>query len=222
MKNLVLITSVIHTSSKPLSYSAIRSVYTPQERFIQTKETIRTVREKIPESKILLVECSYLTAEEEAYFRSHCDYFVNVIDKPGMLEYTTGVSKSLGEGSMFIKAIEYIEQQGLVFDNFFKITGRYFLNEHFKYEKFDNDKICFRYTVGGQSANTCVFKFPFDKVSPFKQFFISVMDEMKQCAQFEVLVLRFILAQPQNTLLEIDRLGITSFVSICGSVIDFY
>ena len=60
-KNLVLITSVIHTSSNPLSYTPCRSVFSPQERFTQTKKTIQTVRESIPDVQILLVECSVLT-----------------------------------------------------------------------------------------------------------------------------------------------------------------
>jgi len=60
MNNITLITSIINISSNPLSYTNIRSVYTREERFIQTKNTIKTVREKIANNKILLVECSLL------------------------------------------------------------------------------------------------------------------------------------------------------------------
>ena len=42
MINLVLITSVINTPNKQLSYSKIRSVFNRNERFKQTKKTIKT------------------------------------------------------------------------------------------------------------------------------------------------------------------------------------
>ena len=38
MSNLVLITSVINTPNTPLSYSKIRSVFTREQRFEQTKK----------------------------------------------------------------------------------------------------------------------------------------------------------------------------------------
>lgn len=222
MKNLVLITSVIHTSSNPLSYTPCRSVFSPQERFLQTQKTIRSVREKIPDLKILLVECSILTEEEETYFRNHCDYFINVVNEPHMLEYTTGVSKSLGEGSMTIKALEYIQQQGFVFENLFKITGRYYLNDYFQYEKFNNNRICFRHNIGNESSNTCLYKLPQKLCFLLKPFLEKKMDEMKQCVQYEVLFLQYILEQDLKNVLEIDRLGITAFSSVCGSMIDYY
>ena len=54
MNNLVLITSVIKTPNKPLSYINTRSIYTHEERFEQTKKTIQSIREKIPNVRYLL------------------------------------------------------------------------------------------------------------------------------------------------------------------------
>jgi hypothetical protein len=39
--NLTLITSVIDTPNKPWSYTNIRSIYTKQERFEQTKKQLK-------------------------------------------------------------------------------------------------------------------------------------------------------------------------------------
>ena len=58
--NLVLITSVVCTPNIPLSYINTRSCYTHDERFEQTKKTIKTIKEKIPNLKIFIVECSDL------------------------------------------------------------------------------------------------------------------------------------------------------------------
>ena len=63
MNNITLITSIVNISNNPLSYTNIRSVYTREQRFIQTKNTIKSVREKIANNKILLVECSDLNDE---------------------------------------------------------------------------------------------------------------------------------------------------------------
>ena len=69
MTNLVLITSIIKTPDIPLSYISTRSVFTHNERFEQTKKTIQTIREKIPNSKILIVECSELDNEQNEYLK---------------------------------------------------------------------------------------------------------------------------------------------------------
>ena len=68
MNNLVLITSVINTPDKPLSYSKVRSVFTREERYEQTKKTIQSIKENIPDYKIMIVECTDFTEEEKSYF----------------------------------------------------------------------------------------------------------------------------------------------------------
>jgi len=73
--NIILITSIINTPNTPLSYIKTRSIYTREERFEQTKRTIKTIREKIPDNKIMLVECSQLTDSEADYLRENTDIF---------------------------------------------------------------------------------------------------------------------------------------------------
>ena len=72
MINLVLITSIVNTPNLPLSYTTTRSVFTTEERFTQTKKTILSVKEKIPNCKILIVECSKLSEEQYEYFNNSC------------------------------------------------------------------------------------------------------------------------------------------------------
>jgi hypothetical protein len=78
IKNITLITSIIDTPNTPLSYTNTRSVFSKEERFEQTKKTILSIRNKIPNNKIFLVECSKLTLEENNYFLSNVDYFLNI------------------------------------------------------------------------------------------------------------------------------------------------
>ena len=44
MKDCIIITSVVQTTNKPLSYSETRSIYSHQQRFEQTLETIESIR----------------------------------------------------------------------------------------------------------------------------------------------------------------------------------
>ncbi len=124
MNNLVLITSIIKPPQTELSYTKIRSVFSNEERFQQTKITIQNIKEKIPNVKILLVECSNLSQDESNYFNNNCDYFLNLINNHDYVDNIYSISKSLGEGTMTICAFDFIKRNNITFDNFFKITGR--------------------------------------------------------------------------------------------------
>ena len=143
MKNLVLITSVVNTPNLPLSYSKIRSVFTREERFLQTKKTIESIKEKIPDYKIMIVECTDFTDEEKSYFKNECDYILNLWDKKELHSNIFGLSKSLGEGTMTIEALKYIQYKKIEYENLFKICGRYSLNNEFNYNIYNNNKLVF-------------------------------------------------------------------------------
>ena len=61
--NIIIITSLIDCSRS-------RSAFTKQERLEQTKYTIQTIKEKIPNVFIVLIDCSSLSYEEKKYFKS--------------------------------------------------------------------------------------------------------------------------------------------------------
>ena len=145
MDNLLLIPSIIKTPNLPLSYIENRSVYSHNERYEQTKKTIISVKEKIPNCKIILVECSDLEDDQLSYLKNNVDYFINLINNPIDMEYIYSKSKSLGESTMTMRAIEFIFNNNLKFDNFFKLTGRYWLSDNFLYTNFENDKIVIHY-----------------------------------------------------------------------------
>lgn len=105
MNNLVLITSIIKPPSTRLSYG-VRSIYTSEQRFEQTKLTINSIREKVLNSKILIVECSDLNKKEEDYFINNSDYFINLYGSEYLRENIYSISKSLGEGTMTIIALK--------------------------------------------------------------------------------------------------------------------
>ena len=169
MENLVLITSVINTPNNPLSYSETRSVFTRIERFEQTKKTIESIKEKIPNHKILLVECSDFNENEKIYFESTCNYILNLWNDKNLHDLIFGKSKALGEGTLTIKAFEYIYNNKLIFDNLFKISGRYWLSDKFDFNNFNNNNLVFK-KINNNIDNifTALYKIPYNILEQLK------------------------------------------------------
>lgn len=223
--NLILVTSVVNPPANPLSYSNCRSVYTSDERFTQTKKTISSIREKIPNSVIFLLECSKLTLEQENYFTTSCDYFINIYNtSQELINIIYGKSKALAEGTMTIKAIEYIKEhmQLGVGDNIFKISGRYYLDEYFNLDEYNPNSCNIFKKIDGNCNNICtaLFKITGDTLEHLYIFLKSknVMNQMVNCIGYEILFGQFV-----NNMLDskkvkyLDRLGLSGNVTIDGS-----
>lgn len=221
MINLLLITSIIYTPNTPLSYVSTRSIYTTDERFEQTKNTIATVKAKIPNVKIILVECSNLTEEQNKFFISNTDYFLNLIDDEDKKNKIYSISKALGEGTMTMAAIEYIKNNNIIFDNFFKITGRYWLSEHFNYSNFENnDIVIHRINNDINNIATSLYKLHKNNIDDFYEFLLSNIQQMYQCVGYEVLFAQFTNLPKQNNVIHFDKTGVNGYISVSGDLID--
>jgi len=229
MKNLVLITSILNPPRKPLTgfvenaacgivYSRIRSIFTREQRFNQTKKTIQTIKEKIPESKIIIVECTNFNKEEAEYFKNNCDFVLNLWNKTEYSEDIFSLSKSLGEGTQTIQAIEYIKKQK--FDNFFKISGRYWLNDDFNFSNFDNDKLVFKKIDDNvENILTCLFKIPYSYVPSLQQFLTNNIPLMKRALGHEILFGRFLKNLNYENTKFLDNIGIQGKIAINGVIL---
>jgi hypothetical protein len=221
MNNLVLITSIICTPNNPLSYTSTRSVFTHEERFTQTKKTIESVKEKIPNSKIIIVECSQLNEEQTDYLTKNTDYFINLINEPDKCKNIYSKSKSLGEGTMTIEALNYIIKNDILFDNFFKITGRYWLSDSFNYTHFDNNDIII-HNIHNDKNNTCTSLYKLNKtnIEDFYNFLISNMNLMFQCIGYEVLFAIFLNLPKNNKVIHMNKIGVNGYISVSNDFID--
>jgi hypothetical protein len=220
-KNITLITSVIHTPDVALSYSATRSVYTSQERFEQTKKTISTIREKIPENKIILVECSRLTDKETAYLKSKTDIFLNIMDTNDntLINRMFTPSKSMGEGTMTTYALEYLCKKNIEFRNLFKVTGRYWLNDNFVYSNYENDIPLVRCIENSKSnIVTSLYKLPYKYIHDFHVFLKNTEEDFHKCVGYEMVFAKFI--QTIDNVIYIENLGCSGNVSVCGGLIE--
>ena len=223
MRSLVLITSIIRVPALPLSYTSTRSVYTMEERFEQTRRTIETVRERIPDAEIVIVECSELDPEHEEYLRRHSNHFLNLIHNEEATRDIYSISKSLGEGTMTIMAIEYIQQNHIEFDHFFKISGRYWLSEHFDYHSnFCNHDVVIRSIEHGNIC-TALYKLNgHDSVRRLHDFLRSSTGQMRQCIGYEILFGHFLMSeQAHSKIRDLPRIGVQGYISVSHDFLDF-
>ena len=217
MSNLVLITSVINTPKKPLSYSKIRSVFTREERFEQTKKTIESIKEKIPDHKIMIVECTDFNEEEKLYFKKQCDYVLNLWEKKELHPKIFGKSKSLGEGTMTIQALKYIIENNYEYDNLFKICGRYWLNNDFNYNVYNNNNLVLK-KIRNNKNNifTSFYKIPNNFIKILLDFLMKTESYMIQGIGYEVLFGYYLKHINYMNVIFIDNIGYEGQVTVCG------
>jgi len=222
--NIILITSIINTNSTPLSYTKTRSVYTKEERFTQTKNTIESLQ-KIPDRKIFVIECSQLTDEEREYFTKNCDIFINLYDlnNRNIINNINSPSKSLGEGTMTICALQYLFVNKIEFGNFFKISGRYWLNDNFEYKIYDNDKIIAQYKK--DFGSTALYKLPYSVCKLWLDHLNNSANRFLKCEGYEQIFASFLESIENNELLKsllvnCNPMGLSGYVSVSGGYLE--
>jgi hypothetical protein len=219
LMNIILVTSIINTPQTPLSYTNIRSVYNRQERFDHMKHTIKNVKEKIPNSYVVLVECSELSEEEKAFFYYNVDLFVNIYNNEEVREMIYSASKSYGEGMMTIHGIRSLLKQPVQWNNFFKITGRYWLSDNFNFEKYNNDYSMVKCIESDkQNVYTCLYKLNRSVLIRWYYYLQKQEKYFQECANYEIIFGRFLEKIHENKRF-IKNLGISGFVATTGDLI---
>jgi hypothetical protein len=222
MQNITLITSVINTPNSPLSYSNIRSIFNKNDRFDHTKKTISSIRQKIPDNKIMIIECSLLTHDERQYFIDNTDYFFNIHDTNDqhLIERMFSLSKSMGEGTMTILALNYLLQNNINFDNIFKISGRYWLNDAYNYKLYNNELTCV-HKINNDSTNafTCFYKLSKCDAIAWLDFLINSEHDFTHCVGFEIIFAKFLKTINDVNFIE-GVVGINGYVTVSGDYID--
>jgi hypothetical protein len=192
-----------------------RSIFTHEQRFEQTKLTLARARKYIPNCAIIFVECSPLTAEHESYIRTHVTYFLNLYDtelRPRMFTR----SKAMGEGTETIYALNYLFNNGITFDNFFKMSGRYYLDERFCYEKWNNPYIMIKEWNAEQNIYTFLYKMTYKHARLWLEYLKNSETNFRNCMGYELIYGRFIGQFPDEVVF-IDTMGVEGFISPDGS-----
>lgn len=148
-----IITSVIYFPDKKLSYSDVRSAFNPEQRSRQTLQTIDSIRKKIPSANIILIEMGTQKNIDPEIIKS-----VNKFIYTGNHLFVRGAvsskHKGLGEAAGLLTASKKLKgNNGL----YFKISGRYFLNDEFDTSQWQGNNFFFKKYVDGISTRLYAF-----------------------------------------------------------------
>jgi hypothetical protein len=136
------------------------SAYDEQQRFEQTLKTIECIREKVPNSYVVLFECSSKPIDENQkdVLKEKADLFLefynepvlkqiyeNLEERPELITYV----KSLLETRGLLNALYVIKKHNLFNDSqrVFKLTGRYLLNEYFDIKDYESKFLEEKYVI---------------------------------------------------------------------------
>jgi hypothetical protein len=213
--NVVLITSKIKTSKKPFTYSNIRTIYTPTERFNQTIETIISVKKYIPNYYIILFDNSIFNDEEKKILNNNVDLFLNITDNKQINNLTdNNPNKAYGEICQTYFSIKYISK--IKINNFFKISGRYVLNDAFNYSKFNNNYNIFKKNMTVPKLNyyyTCLYKIGKNNINKYFDVIIELFNtiNISNCYEnvsYEIFFPKKLIFEQINTLGIIENIAI--------------
>lgn len=133
-----VISSVIFFADSPLSYSDSRSVFTSSEREEQTIQTIKSIKNRLPNAKICLIESGRDEAISSKIVDA-IDIYIYVGNNKIVRKACDGSKKGLGEVIALLFGLRKARISKSEFDYFFKISGRYCLTDDFKASKFLNN-----------------------------------------------------------------------------------
>lgn len=203
--NIFLITSVI----KVLDDHLEKSFCHHPRRQHETLKTIYSIREKNPDSKIFLLECSDMSREQEHFLKEKVDIFLNLSSDIDINEAVLK-SKSLGEKMMMLKAIDYLEKENIDFDNLFKISGRYWLNENFNIDNFKNESYSIK-RLENNMVITNFYKLPKRLVFKLKDYLLNSSSDIEE---FKISFTNFIDTLKDNEVNKNEIIG--SLIGISG------
>jgi hypothetical protein len=136
------------------------SAYDEEQRFNQTLETIECIRKKVPESYVVLFECSSKPIDEKQkeVLKEKADLFLEFYNEPVLKQIYENLEsrpelitygKSLLETRGLLNTLYIIKKHNLFSDSqrVFKLTGRYLLNDDFNIQDYESKFLSRKYIL---------------------------------------------------------------------------
>ena len=223
-KNIVIITSKIIVSDNKLNYANNRSIYSSDERFTQTLNTIDSIKNNIPNYYIILLDNSDLDITKVKILNESVDIFINLTsDKK--LNYYTNISKYKAYGEIYQTKIildvisNLINLNKLNILNLFKITARYIINKNFNYDNYNNNYNIFKLNTNVTNRKyyyTCFYKISNNNFT----YYFNIINELfydivvKKTIIYNEIDLEVFFPKKLNQFKIINELGITQNISV--------
>jgi len=148
MKHTFLLSSAIKTKF---------GVYTAQQRMNQTIDTVNSIKAKIPDAQIIIVECSGAGIDYEQLIQLSgiAHYVLDMTKDPNVVALYNStdnwdIVKNGTEMSCFLKAIGMCHDKGIFNgqDRIHKMSGRYLLNDDFHPEFYEEAEVLDKIVIG--------------------------------------------------------------------------
>jgi hypothetical protein len=209
--NLAIITSLIDCPQN-------RSVISREDRFEQTKKSIQSVKEKIPHVFILLIDCSNFKKEEYEYFEKNVDLLINCNERDEIVKKVYSSNKSDGERSYLLFSFELLNYLNLInLENIFKLSGRYYLDDNFSYDMYDNKNDVIKIVdekIWKNAAVSCLFKIHIHNINAFKSLLLNYQENFEKGMSSENFMYDYTFTSMKNK--HINNLGCSGIISING------
>jgi hypothetical protein len=221
MTDLFLVTSCIHVNfEKGWTYSKVRSAFSGTERFQDTQKTIQSIRQKMPDSKIVWLEGTKLDEDQEVYCRKAADVYLNLSECSWIQEAVDSNKKGFGEVRKLIRGLEILESMDYFLKNnirrIFKISGRYWLSQEFDDKKYSLDKNSFR-MYSNQSVSTALYSIAIQNIEEYKRILnrCNIFFEKDGCG-LEILFFRYL----ESDIKQLSKMFVQGWIGIQKG--DFY
>ena len=210
--NLVIITSLLNPIDKPLSYTNIRTIYSVEERYEQTLITIQSVKEQIPNSHIVLLECSQNIECYESKLEKVVDEYYNFKQDVDILTAVNSPYKGRGEVCVmlgYLKSANLTNVKSLI-----KLSGRYYLNNKFNFTIFENSSNIFKKVEDHSVVSTRLYKIEASYIEEFIHILERAIPYLNSGESVEHVFYK--LMESNHT----DILGVSGNIAVNGSLID--
>jgi len=211
-KLIFIVPSVIYFKDRPLSYSKTRSKFTPEDRARQTLKTIESIRQKAPQAKILLFEMG-LRRDLPFNIDGLVDRYVYLGGRFLVRLCVDGIFKGLGEAVSLMYARRQLK--GADADFYFKISGRYFLTQHFRLEDWQTGDFVF--LKRGQDVSTRLYGFKKQAMGVWFNSLAKSLPFLLLNRSIEHILPKFI---PQKNIRWLNRLGLSGYGGAFGEFFD--
>jgi hypothetical protein len=214
-KNIFIITSVLNCTNLELSYSKKRTVFSFNSRLRQTIKTIDSIRKYYSNCHILLCDCSDLSnyKNEELEIRNMVDYYYNFYDNESIKGAVNGKYKGYGECMLLLKALEIINNLNESYKYIFKISGRYYLNDNFDNNVFENNENVFT-TWDGCNFSLCtvLYKLMYNDRTYFENVLITSINELLENNSIEICIYKYFL----KNINIVEKINVDGYLSTEG------
>jgi mannosyltransferase OCH1-like enzyme len=214
-KNIFIITSILNCTNLELSYSKKRTVYSFSSRLRQTIKTIESIRKYYNDCHILLCDCSDLSnyKNEELEISKLVDYYYNFYDNDSIKEAVNGIYKGHGECMILLKALNIINDLNYSYKYIFKISGRYYLNDNFDNNVFENNENVFTTWDGCDfSLCTVLYKLMYNDREYFQNILRNSINELIEGNSIEICIYKYFL----KNINIVEKINVDGYLSTEG------